>query len=1112
MKRTLIASLAPSLRSPRSRFGVRRSAFGVFSLLFLSSFVIRHSSLADVSAVRYDLSTNAIILDPDGAQFINYSQTQFKIGGTQLVATGKTPSFANTITIAGTDGKTLTLNQNLTLTGTTGKTLTLTGGLTIGADTSITGGGTLALGGFTFTVPATGTAVLLAANNIFTGNNSFSGSGPIISFVDSGGVTSSFGSVSGFTGFSGNRNFATGAIYDTGKASASAYVFTGSGSSYVGWATNQTNNTAPTERMRLTNGLGLNTTTDPGLGNLAAEGIIANSTTFNLINTVATTVNLAGAATTFTLGATTGTMTLRNATVNHAGTLVAPVTGYNTDLGQLSKKYKALYASELWVETLVAQNTVATIGGRILVGPTTTLIADLSTGATTIDVKHNQISSGDRVYLEANGSVEFLAITSAPTTITGGYRYSVTRDLDGTGANAWSAGDAVFNTGTTGNGFIDIYSVQAVKGGSQLGPTIVGNVRNSATYNDWTENWAIGNLVGLYGYGSTTYGVGLGPYSSGKTNVTVDATNGLRIRNFTTVLGQWDVSGNITVGDTAATKPNILITVGGAVNLRTGTTAALALDSTNGLRIFNSGGSTIGQWDTSGNILIGQTGASQSNVYLTSGAVKLRNNTTDYISLDSSGNALFGLTTSSQGNVSISGGTVSIRRGTTDYITLNATDAQFTNLIKMTGASAAIALGTTPPTSATVGTGIWLDRTGLYALSANTQNTVLDSNGITAGAGQLTINSTGLTFVTPATAYVTTNSILWMDSNKRTGAITNSHASGTSTGYLEAKSEVTGDTAVLNLLAVNDLGVATGITITRTPRSGTNKGYLNLGGATGWVTIGDATAVPTHVLDVYGTGWFNGQVTIDSGATNQPLILATSTGVNSNQVFMINSAKLVYAGAISSDGRWRLLNSDANGNAETFSVSQTGAGTLSAQLILNQIAAPAAVTDSAILFAQDVGGTAEMKVKDEAGNVTQISPHATDSPGLAIDDGTSDAMPVVIHHSNDYLGTEEWIHVSALARAVEKLTGQKFVFSRPLPAKRDWLADQDRAKQARSAELAAWQQQKDAATKAHTAWSKLPPADRARIVEPSFESPKPAPFTKKPVPPSLQNRIDSAKR
>lgn len=55
-------------------------------------------------------------------------------------------------------GSNLTADRTLTVTtGDANRTLTLTGNLTIGATTSITGGGTLALAGYTLTVPKTGT-------------------------------------------------------------------------------------------------------------------------------------------------------------------------------------------------------------------------------------------------------------------------------------------------------------------------------------------------------------------------------------------------------------------------------------------------------------------------------------------------------------------------------------------------------------------------------------------------------------------------------------------------------------------------------------------------------------------------------------------------------------------------------------------------------------------------------------------------------------------------------------------------------------------------------------------------------------------------------------------
>lgn len=270
----------------------------------------------------------------------------------------------------------------------------------------------------------------------------------------------------------------------------------------------------------------------------------------------------------------TGVLTIRptgNLTLDPTGDViigadgsdVLPASGYAYNIGALTNKFLTLHAAELWVETLVAQNTIATIGGRILVGPTTQLAADLASGATTMSVKHNSLANGDRVYLEANGSVEFIAVASASSG-SGPYTYTITRNLDGSGANNWTAGDAVFNTGQTGSGWIDLYSIRGVKSASETGPTIVGNVRTSSTYNAWSPRWAIGDLNGLYGYGATTYGAAFGDPSA--TNVTVDASNGFRIRRGgTTEAATWDTSGVLRMYDTGGVRRVYLDAASGLV-------------------------------------------------------------------------------------------------------------------------------------------------------------------------------------------------------------------------------------------------------------------------------------------------------------------------------------------------------------------------------------------------------------------------------------------------------------------------------------------------------------------------------------------------------------------
>jgi hypothetical protein len=270
------------------------------------------------------------------------------------------------------------------------------------------------------------------------------------------------------------------------------------------------------------------------------------------------------------------------------GADVLPNLGYTQNLGALTNKYLTLHAAELWVETLVAQNTIATIGGRVLVGPTTTLTADLSVGATSISVKHNQIANGARIYLEANGALEWMAVTSGPSG-TGPYTYTVTRNLDGSGANAWTAGDAVFNTGTTGDGFIDLYSVAGVLGGA--GPTIVGNARTGTTYNNVAPRWAIGNLNGLYGYGATTYGTAFGDASA--TNVTIDATNGFRIRSGTTNRLTADTAGNLSLlGDLSLGTASVFRS-STATGLNTGDGFYLTGGSTPTFRIGNPAGNRL---------------------------------------------------------------------------------------------------------------------------------------------------------------------------------------------------------------------------------------------------------------------------------------------------------------------------------------------------------------------------------------------------------------------------------------------------------------------------------------------------------------------------------------
>jgi len=340
--------------------------------------------------------------------------------------------------------------------------------------------------------------------------------------------------------------------------------------------------------------------------------------------------------------------------LNPGGNDIYPLTNHDLNLGLINKKFLAIHAAELWVETLVAASTIGTIGGRILVGPTTELTSDLSSEDTTIFVKHDELAVNDTVYLEANGQVEFMLVISTPTG-TGPYGYNVTRNRDGGGAHQWYAGDAVFNTGNVGDGFIDLYSYRGIKSSSQYGPSIVGNVRNSVYYNDWTEYWAIGNLNGIYGYGTDLYGAAFGKY--GSDHMTIDSTNGIRFLDVDDfVVAKWDTT-SLRIGQEAVNQGNVLIE-DGSISLRMNITERVKINSdgdlfigedisaaaTTFMSVFVNAQTYNGEAVSAGDVLLGDNSSSKANILWDKSVGKLlfRGGTTTQLEIDTTGALIAG--------------------------------------------------------------------------------------------------------------------------------------------------------------------------------------------------------------------------------------------------------------------------------------------------------------------------------------------------------------------------------------------------------------------------------------------------------------------------------------
>ena len=439
----------------------------------------------------------------------------------------------------------------------------------------------------------------------------------------------------------------------------------------------------------------------------------------------------------------------------HVGTDILPTTNYESNIGSFTKKFLSLHAAELNVDTIVASERRSTIGGRLNIGLGNILVSDLSTSGTTLYVKHNNLNVNDILHFEKDGSVEFMKVTASNGGSAGNYSYSVTRNLDGSSANAWSAGDSLINTGTTGNAFLDIYSLNSLKTGvSTNGATIAYMERTGTAYNDIDSRAIVGNLKGWYGYNNNIYGAGFGDYSN--ENLVIDATNGLRIRSGSNVALEAN-SGILKVGN------NFVYTVANSTLKASGWTLnekwLLSPDDDFGnssndtpirLSTENSGSGVVYDgtrklkgltmtWHKLGNaghLVFGQI--MQNATSLKSGyhGIQMMNDQAHEFF------ALAGETNSANGSVYAKIGGFSF-----DHEKLTSTGVTIKS-----GSNAHIALGSA--TSLTVGTGVWQDGLGKWRVGNPSGNyikwdeTDLDvkSESFDFDSTNLNINSTGTSY------------------------------------------------------------------------------------------------------------------------------------------------------------------------------------------------------------------------------------------------------------------------------------------------------------------------------------------------------------------------------
>lgn len=90
--------------------------------------------------------------------------------------------------------------------------------------------------------------------------------------------------------------------------------------------------------------------------------------------------------------------------------------------------------------------------------------------------------------------------------------------------------------------------------------------------------------------------------------------------------------------------------------------------------------------------------------------------------------------------------------------------------------------------------------------------------------------------------------------------------------------------------------------------------------------------------------------------------------------------------------------------------------------IYNGTAPTGSLTNGVILYAEDVASSSELKVRDEAGNITTLSPHNFD----LIPQGPSEDMAWSYYSEKD--GRRINVDMLKAVRVLERLSGEQLVF------------------------------------------------------------------------------------
>jgi len=200
------------------------------------------------------------------------------------------------------------------------------------------------------------------------------------------------------------------------------------------------------------------------------------------------------------------------------------------DLGTSTLLWRKGWLSELDT-VLFAENTVTLLGGWFYVTKYAgTAQEDVNDSQTQIDlgVDDAALSAGDHVVFRQSLQMEYMTLGA----YAGSNVWNVTRDVDGSGANAWPEGAPFVVLGQSGDGRIELNAYDTPR---------ISIIKQGVAYNAQTELIRLGDLNGMADYTGEEYGVFIGDYADGRW-MAYDETHSLRIRGDALIEGTVDAT------------------------------------------------------------------------------------------------------------------------------------------------------------------------------------------------------------------------------------------------------------------------------------------------------------------------------------------------------------------------------------------------------------------------------------------------------------------------------------------------------------------------------------------------------------------------------------------